>query len=1094
MIVHPIGSPAKDHIHHNSRSIMQKAPIGVRRRTRSKGTIAGFNTESSDPPPLTAENSSLDVSNHHPQHLLQGDAPPIPAKPSHNAKLALLCVQNANYMGARTQLHLCPPGKARDDLTKKLQEQRRRKKKALSVPNGIRRTGSFQRNSSVTSVKDDISVFEKLMGESGMKVYEDAEAEFLDNPTMHLRMMNEDGEECQEDPSSGDDDLLDFLFEEEKQNDDEQSLLEALYDGAAAQGQGSAKSGMLAFNFRKIKWFDSVTAADRAEAREYLKKELVGLKKRDALMLTSHLRKLQRREKRRLEIEQGRRTSRNSSNLDDWDDEEDAAIGMNTLPDNMTPSLAAALVLESLAMNPLESLEGMSKCYEGIVAAGSALLDMNEQSAGLKPTKKEIMNALTPLLITSLEQASGETILALSELRKMCGTKRYQRRFIQRIAPSLVRPPNAAMWCLRHQTDMKAILAATELIFESSSTIFSSDWFERGRSIVADAKRAESLNLAAMKLKKLSAPQQTENILSLTVSHHRRANSLNMATPAKHSSQSGSGTEMLAEWEILAVDREIRNSIKTVFDRDWSRINIRHAPPREGESPYPSKKPRGHTYEKKRNPSPVPPPPTSETDSPSELLSPPRVRKEKASNGAESAQQSPMSPKRTTRESQKKSIHRSPKSRSKSQRKEELPSPPQTPTEQKSPVVNSPVRPSPNKDYPSSEKITISPRPGQAPLSPVRTHHGINTNDTRTSSNSASASRAAQDTYLRNLTRTPADRKKTVAACRALRAQITRFENAFARVHGRPPKGAHERAPLATTYAQYREWKRAIRSDAASRIQSMYRGAHVRMMLKQNPTFRKIVEKRAGRPPKEPTIPPPIMPNDIISQQARSPRHPIPPLKPRGEKQDGSNGFGVEVVPYPADEQSLDYSEYTGLSSNVSYTPRAQEDSQNDLNYLTLPELSSLKRSLKQELKQYDMDFRAQYGRMPTKQEKEPIRSKYEKYNSLKRRISLVERDPSLVLPKPQPKSQGPRAPKIVRQETPPSAAVPPPQGPDLQALKNEKQHLHQMLRSYERDFFRINNRQVSSYNDIKPVASQYRRYKEIKKSILAMQQQGQRR
>ena len=142
------------------------------------------------------------------------------------------------------------------------------------------------------------------------------------------------------------------------------------------------------------------------------------------------------------------------------------------------------------------------------------------------------------------------------------------------------------------------------------------------------------------------------------------------------------------------------------------------------------------------------------------------------------------------------------------------------------------------------------------------------------------------------------------------------------------------------------------------------------------------------------------------------------------------------------------------------------------------------------------MDFRAQYGRMPTKQEKEPIRSKYEKYNSLKHRISLVERDPSLVLPKPQPKSQGPRAPKIVRQETPPttSAAVPPPQGPDLQALKNEKQHLHQMLRSYERDFFRINNRQVSSYNDIKPVASQYRRYKEIKKSILAMQQQGQRR
>ena len=72
-----------------------------------------------------------------------------------------------------------------------------------------------------------------------------------------------------------------------------------------------------------------MTAADRAEAREYLKKELIGLKRRDALMLTSHLRKLQRREKRRLEIEQGKRTSKN---LDDWDDEEDVPIGMNKLP------------------------------------------------------------------------------------------------------------------------------------------------------------------------------------------------------------------------------------------------------------------------------------------------------------------------------------------------------------------------------------------------------------------------------------------------------------------------------------------------------------------------------------------------------------------------------------------------------------------------------------------------------------------------------------------------------------------------------------------------------------------------------------------
>ena len=69
------------------------------------------------------------------------------------------------------------------------------------------------------------------------------------------------------------------------------------------------------------------------------------------------------------------------------------------------------------------------------------------------------------------------------------------------------------------------------------------------------------------------------------------------------------------------------------------------------------------------------------------------------------------------------------------------------------------------------------------------------------------------------------------------------------------------------------------------------------------------------------------------------------------------------------------------------------------------------------------------------------------------------------------------------------SGSTPPSSAPsqDLAALKVEKGQLHQMLRSYEKDFFRLHNRQVSSFADIRPVASQYRRYKEIKKSISAL-------
>jgi len=88
------------------------------------------------------------------------------------------------------------------------------------------------------------------------------------------------------------------------------------------------------------------------------------------------------------------------------------------------------------------------------------------------------------------------------------------------------------------------------------------------------------------------------------------------------------------------------------------------------------------------------------------------------------------------------------------------------------------------------------------------------------------------DEQFRALTSTAAERKRTVAACRTLWAQITQFEDSFIHMHGHAPRGAAERAPLASTYVQYREWKRAIRADAACRIQARFRGTLVRQMLR----------------------------------------------------------------------------------------------------------------------------------------------------------------------------------------------------------------------------------------------------------------------
>lgn len=59
-----------------------------------------------------------------------------------------------------------------------------------------------------------------------------------------------------------------------------------------------------------------------------------------------------------------------------------------------------------------------------------------------------------------------------------------------------------------------------------------------------------------------------------------------------------------------------------------------------------------------------------------------------------------------------------------------------------------------------------------------------------------------------------------------------------------------------------------------------------------------------------------------------------------------------------------------------------------------------------------------------------------------------------------------------------------------LAALHTEKRQLNMVLKEYERRFFRLNKRQVSTYQDIKPVATLYRRYKELKRAILTIQQQ----
>jgi len=1058
---------------------------------------------------------------------------------------------------------------------------------------------------------------DKMMGPQVIDMYSAQEEDFLANTNIY-------DAESDEEASSGDDDALTDIkellvddyaprsnFYDEKKY---MNLMEPLFtpigaDVNAASGGmsvGGVGVGKLPFNRRKIRYFDCITAQDTMAARAYLQQEMQQSKKREVLMLAQHLKRAQRIQRRQLKEKRGQPLD--STDLSDGETSEDPSSSRSLMPssvskleETMTPAVAAALVIESLELNPLESIEGMAKCYDGIVAAGVALLEISvsdptmtpssETSGGSHVTRSEIMAALAPLLITSLEQPSGDVIISLAKMRRMCGTPRYQRRFVQRVAPALIRPPRGAMWCLRHQNDMEPILAAAELIFDSAFDIFSKGWYDRGQLLLADTKRAETLSAAAMQLKNLSSNPQ-EN-LTLDLGHNTWRSNKYMS--GKDGTKGAK--EPLAEWEVIAVDRQIRVSISNIISMDWSRVVVHSR-----ESSITSASYHHRSRQSSKRPSALLQATSSGDMSPKNNISSSPMSPVRSQN-LKTQQSSPGFGGEFDAGSATTPSHFPPSDASRERAKSPVPSPstsiplsPPPPNRtgaddigQNSSNLFPPTEHTPPRSpTPKTKEFTLdtaqaayrassagtsnqvkesisnvpdnvpSPSPmntqfggdnERAPLSPlsVGTAGPADNVPHRPMSSASSVASSitgmtgitgigTQPSHYRMLTSTAAERKRTVAACRALRAQITRFEDAFIQLHGRPPKGATERAPLATTYAQYREWKRAIRADAACRIQALFRGASTRWKLlrSNDPVVSRVVMKRAsrlgisnndaGQTPgqdavlKELSIPAEIgenVPEAAMSKntdrfgspgqgsnQALSPQWGNQPIRvrPGGNDAYASNS----AIPKPASSPSGSGSSNNNVGAG-------------DLSKLSLSELQSRKRDLKQQLKQYDMNFARRHGRMPVKAEKEPIRHLYEKYNALKSQINLLEQEgrqttsplpashssqaklaPRTISPVGSDSEEsGPRRPHMGKRAAAPSVPVTssPAGAPtqDLSALKAEKQRLHQMLRSYEKDFYGQHKRQVASFADIRPVASQYRRYKEIKKAIAALQQSGER-
>lgn len=1276
--------------------------------SNSTGSNGGGGPASSIPNANAASTSSASLSSRGGKNANNPMALPTLPKPNYSGRIALACVRNALEKGVITKYSLCP-GKARKTLVTKAKASRDRNK--ASSP---RRQRGNATTTTTTTASDR------------------AEEAFLQNPP--YRGADGDGEE---EYSSGDDDDHDASIDDPNNaggtsssssglNLNNAALHESLRtkepyfvptgtDAASMGLQGGQVPGMtgarLPFNYRKLRYFDLVTASDRAVARRHLQGEIVDAKKLRSKALGERLRSMQRLERERVEREKtGDVAMKNveegmSGTLDLEAERRALATSLSRFPHELTPTLSAACLIESLAMNHHESIEGMAKCYDGIVSAGTALLDLANDTipTGSKPklTTAEIMGALAPLLITTLEQSSGEVLVKLAELRNYCGTRRYQRRFVQRVAPSLVRPPNAAMWCLRHQSDIEPIIAAVEMILDNADQVFSMGWHERGRSLLKeDTQRAETLRTAASQLRRLNtSPTSSEGGLLVGLSPtpgsqvHRGRNSLGKKDGG--CLNISVTNDSLAEWEVEAVDENIRRSVLNVFSRDWSRISTLNLMPKENANettPFGSSRSsrRGISTAKSKewtdassvssggdrastsssqvsgmNSALLKSPrslssklPLSPRNSQSNIAAPnnPPVLQLPSADALESAfgpsfSQSMMLDDGTGGNSNELIRPVSPT---------EYPVVPPTPL---SPTREAKTSSSPKTpptlhhyhDIRNDDRISMpsfsdtppqhtSPSRGSsmgmsAPLSPG----GASTSSMGTVRSSASttaqmtSATSTRDQY-RALTSTASERKRTVAACRALRAQITQFEEAFMQMHNRAPKKAAERAPLASTYMQYREWKRAIRADAACRIQALCRGARSRSVLASGGELkmRRYMERQREEKKRrklqllslrklsmedDDDLPSPVT-------SPKPPNHLSIPLDMGGDEGESSTGLPltrtrletrtagddsveVEMVPVLApppsvsprwrerdnrqqqqqpqhqrNQQQPQQQPQPPIASPPSTSPREPSPSSShtghkssrshrssssislpDVSVMSLAELQQRKRELKQQLKIYDMNFHAQHSRMPEKREKEPIRHLYESYNAYKNQISTIEKGEA----QPGPGTAAFRgvgeAPAVERSSSdaensvsPKAATSPKYGGPsgssstspgpghykrsssggtsgggssldassmteihtaasnegekshgdgsslastaaasassagaasssevssqDLASLKAEKAQLHQMLRSYEKEFFKREKRQVSSFQDIRPVASQYRRYKEIKKAI----------
>jgi len=191
-------------------------------------------------------------------------------------------------------------------------------------------------------------------------------------------------------------------------------------------------------------------------------------------------------------------------------------------------------------------------------------------------------------------------------------------------------------------------------------------------------------------------------------------------------------------------------------------------------------------------------------------------------------------------------------------------------------------------------------------------------------------------------------RRQQVQHCRFLRGQIRDFEAKFEKKHGRLPKASERGTQMSAIYEQYKRQKRSIRDGAATQVQAVLRGSYVRMHLNRGESG--MLRKSS--------------------------------IKTNASGSDPHSGSKFSRVGNSATSQSQ-RKKINGHSQKRD--PGIDKDA-------PLATLHEEKKKIKQQLKKFDTDYKRQHNRFPNKQEKEPIRHLYERYNEVKGAIAAREK------------------------------------------------------------------------------------------------------